>query len=423
MSAPRFLLSSVVLPWPPDQGSKRFTLELARTLRTIGEVSWISRATPGHEAAREALEAEGFRVRLDTSWSQQGWLARLGRRLRGEWEALRRGIPRVQTYACTPVMRALVCEELDRQPDTIVVGAYWHQAPALAEAMPGRRVLVLADLEYHCLAEKLGRDPEGPLPARAERLRRAEKQAFLGCDALLTITELDRALAEKALQELPESLRPRLGVWPAVIPVPEEVPALRPRGPDESQRWLIYGHWSADFNRDGLDEFMQRIWPGLQRGVEAPPRLQIAGGGLDDRRRARLEQQGAEVLGWVEDLEACLAACDVVAVPLGYAGGLRYRMLEAMAAGRPLICTPVAARGSGAVAEEHYLEAETPVDWIRAWRSLRDPERAQRLADAGRAFVAEHYAEATRSVRVRVLLSRTLGEDIVSPRDDKERGA
>jgi hypothetical protein len=164
MSRPRFLLSTVVLPWPPDQGSKRFTLELARSLQTVGDVSWISRATEGHDSARRALEEEGFRILLDESWATQDPVSRGLRRLRSEWDSLRRNVPRELSYAFTPRMEDLMRAELRAHPRSIVVGAYWFQAPAVRRGPDGKRVLVLADLEYHAQAEKLGRDAEGPLP-------------------------------------------------------------------------------------------------------------------------------------------------------------------------------------------------------------------------------------------------------------------
>lgn len=414
MSSPRFLFSSVSLPWPPDQGSKRFTLELARGLHALGVVTWISRATEGYAVAQRVLEEEGFRIRLDESWADQSLVARASRRVKGEWQALRHNLPRVSTYACTSTMQYLLEEELRAHPESIVVGAYWFEAPAVRTGPDGRRVLVLADLEYHSLAEKLGRDPEGPLPPHAERLRRAEKDALMSCDALLCITEEDRRLAERALEDIPYALHPKLGVWPAVIPVPESTPDLRKREPGRSQRWLIYGHWSAEFNRDGLRSFISKVWPALRREVPAPPELCVAGAGLDPGLGRLLESHGAEVLGWVEDLASELDRCDAVVVPLDYAGGLRYRMLEAMAAGRPVLCTPVAARGSEAVAGEHYLAASSVREWADAWSELEDEDVAAHIARNGHQFVRHRYGASSRARRVREVLTETLGPTLGS---------
>ena len=38
-----FILTTPVLPWPTDQGSKYFQLEVARGLLSVGPVVWVTR--------------------------------------------------------------------------------------------------------------------------------------------------------------------------------------------------------------------------------------------------------------------------------------------------------------------------------------------------------------------------------------------
>ncbi len=412
MDSPHFIFSSAVLPWPPDQGSKRFMLEVGRSLLSIGKVTWVSRATGGDDEARRELTQEGFQLHLDESYRDTRWLARMRRRLRSSWQARRQHVPRVQIYACTQRMQEIVREELQRDPDAIVVGAFWFEAPAVRLGRPGRRVLILSDLEYHREAERLGSDPEGRLPKRVQRLREAEKAAFRSCDALLCLTEDDRQLAQQTLAAMDDPPPVKLGVWPAVVPVPDTMPPLARRDPDEPQRWLSFGYWAADFNRDGLRRFLRETWPALVRAVERPPLLRIAGSGLTVEMRREIQAAGAEAIGWVVDIEEEIAGNDAVIVPLDYGGGLRYRMLKAQAAGRPIVCTPVAARGAGETPGEHYLQAETPAEWVRAWRTLEDPVESERLARAGYEFVREHFGPEGRAERLRQVLRETLEMEI-----------
>lgn len=410
MSGPRFVLSTTLLPWPANQGSRRFTLELARSLLALGQVRWISRAGAGSEAARQQLQSEGFQIRLDQDWADLRAFSRLRRRLDSSLRSWRENVPRIQIFACTERMQEMVREEVAADPEAIVVGPFWYQSAAVALGPAGRRVLVLSDLEYQREAARLNSDPEGPLPRIAERLRRAEKKALLSCDALLCLTEDDMRLASHALDTMPGKKRPALGVWPAVVPVRTNPLDPAPRKAEAPQRWLCYGHWSASFNRDGLVRFLQESWPAILRGIERPPELRVAGAGLGSKLRRIIEKAGAVAVGWVDDLERELAACDAVVVPLEYAGGLRYRMLEAQAAGRPVICTPVAARGSGAEAGTHYLQAENPAEWARAWRFLEDPERSSELSVAGYEFVRANYGPDSRGERLHRVLNETLGE-------------
>jgi len=346
MSPPRFVLSTSVLPWPPDQGSKRFQLEVARSLKELGPVTWISRALRGDEKARQHLAEEGFVLRLDEGTRDARWAARARRRLRSTWRAWRSRVPRVQIYGCTPRMQELVREQVEADPEVIVVGAFWFEAPAVRWGRPGHRVLVLSDLEYHREAERLRCHPEGRLPARVQRLRAAEKAAFRSCDSLLCLTEEDCQAVRQSLASMEDAPGVRLGVWPAVVPVEDTMPPLPQRAPGERQRWLCFGYWATDFNRDGLRRFLKETWPALQRAVERPPLLRVAGSGLTMELRREIQAAGAEAIGWVVDIEEEIAGNDAVIVPLDYAGGLRYRMLKAQAAARPVIATRVAARGS-----------------------------------------------------------------------------
>jgi len=413
MNAPHFVLSTAILPWPANQGSKRFLLEVGRSLKSVGDVTWISRAAVGDDEARRHLEAEGFRLRLDESTADGRLLSRARRRLYSEWQAWKQQVPRVQIYGCTHRMQDIVKEEIQRDPEAIVVGAFWFEAPAVKLGRPGKRVLILSDVEYQRAAEGLGCDPEGRLPRKIQKLRAAEKTAFLSCDALFCLTPEDLHLAEQSLAglDVPSSLK--RGVWPAVVPVSDDLSPLPPRKEGETQRWLSFGYWATDFNRNGLRRFLHETWPALQRAVDRPPLLRIAGSGLTVELRREIKAAGAEAVGWVVDIEEEIKSNDAVIIPLEYAGGLRYRMLKAQAAGRPVICTPVAVRGAGETAGEHYLQAETPAEWARAWRFLENPADSAQLARAGYEFVRDHFGPANRAERLHAALRKTLGlEDL-----------
>jgi len=75
------------------------------------------------------------------------------------------------------------------------------------------------------------------------------------------------------------------------------------------------------------------------------------------------------------------------------------KLLEAWAAGVPVVATPWAAAGAGGVDGVDHLAAERPADWARAIERLAaDPELASRLASGGRArLLAEHSRQRLRA--------------------------
>ena len=92
------------------------------------------------------------------------------------------------------------------------------------------------------------------------------------------------------------------------------------------------------------------------RRLRPNARLALAGAGPT----AGLEADGVDILGLVPDLPAVVATARAVIVPIWEGGGTRLKVLEALAAGRTVVSTPLGASGIGFVHERHGLLAETP---------------------------------------------------------------
>jgi glycosyltransferase involved in cell wall biosynthesis len=79
--------------------------------------------------------------------------------------------------------------------------------------------------------------------------------------------------------------------------------------------------------------------------------------------------------------------------PLNIARGTQNKILEAMAAGVPVVASRVAAGGVDAVAGEHFAVASTPDEYAQAiLRILGVPAERRRLAIAGRERMLSHHA-------------------------------
>ena len=79
-------------------------------------------------------------------------------------------------------------------------------------------------------------------------------------------------------------------------------------------------------------------------------------------------------------------------VPLRIARGVQNKILEALAAARPVIASPVCLQGLHTEVGRDLLAATTPDEWADAVLSLLDdPAQREQLGQAGRAFVEEHH--------------------------------
>jgi glycosyltransferase involved in cell wall biosynthesis len=106
--------------------------------------------------------------------------------------------------------------------------------------------------------------------------------------------------------------------------------------------------------------------------------------------------------GYREDVPALLAGCDVFCLPSS-AEGLPLVVLEAMAAGKPVVATAVGGVPELVIhGETGLLVAPGDVDALRRALAdlLADPERARRLGDAGRERVRASFTAEAASDRI-----------------------
>ena len=109
-------------------------------------------------------------------------------------------------------------------------------------------------------------------------------------------------------------------------------------------------------------------------------RLAVVGPGLAATTASRLgAHAGVDVVGCVDDIASALAVASVVAVPVWEGGGVRLKVLEAMAAGRALVATPFGVGGTGVRHGVEALLADAPDGLGRALGALlADPSRPPR---------------------------------------------
>jgi glycosyltransferase involved in cell wall biosynthesis len=145
--------------------------------------------------------------------------------------------------------------------------------------------------------------------------------------------------------------------------------------------------------------------------------LTLAGADPIPAVRQLAADPGVEVTGFVEDLNACLNRATVFAAPLRFSAGVQNKVLEAMAAGRPVITTSTVNHGLGAVPGRHLLVADDAATMATDIVELfHDPDRRAALGRAGRHFVGAHYTWQHAVARMDAV-ERRLSPGFASPRN------
>jgi glycosyltransferase involved in cell wall biosynthesis len=161
--------------------------------------------------------------------------------------------------------------------------------------------------------------------------------------------------------------------------------------PPEGRSTIIFvGAMSYHANVDGAVYFARDVWPALRARY---PRFDLALVGADPSPAVRAlgSLTGITVTGTVEEILPYYHQAFAAVVPLRIGGGTRLKILEAMAAGVPVISTAIGAEGLEVTPEKNILLAETPEDWLRTAGQIEDPAAWLKLAGAGRKLVEDRY--------------------------------
>jgi glycosyltransferase involved in cell wall biosynthesis len=158
-----------------------------------------------------------------------------------------------------------------------------------------------------------------------------------------------------------------------------------------ARRIVFVGSMDYHANIDGVVDFAHEVWPRL-RERQTDLVFTIVGKDPASEVRELAQIGGIEVTGTVDDVRPFYREAIAAVVPLRVGGGSRLKILEAMAAGVPVISTTLGAEGLEVRHDENILIADTNEQLLEAIISLVTIKaRHNHLVVAGRALVSRRY--------------------------------
>jgi glycosyltransferase involved in cell wall biosynthesis len=199
-------------------------------------------------------------------------------------------------------------------------------------------------------------------------------------DHVLTMSREDAARLRRFLPDL------RITVSPCGVDCGEFRPGASP--PAGETDLVFVGHFGHPPNVDAVRFLLRDVVPRLGR----PVRVRIVGRGVTPEVVALARPGSVEVTGAVDDVRPHLAAAAVFAAPVRFGTGMRGKVLDALAAGRPVVTTSVGAEGLDAVSGRHLLVADGAEAFAASLRRvLDDPGLAAGLGTEGRALAEARF--------------------------------
>ena len=255
-------------------------------------------------------------------------------------------------------------------------------------------------LRAHNVEHKLWEDVSqgmGPGPKKwllnlfQSKLASEESRLLHAVDAVAAITEHDATWFRDHLPSSTDASR--------VIALPfgldvENRPHSEMHTPPHAVLHLGAMDWTP--NVQGVQWLKDDVWPRVHQ--KAPElRLLLAGRQMPADWTSD-EALGIDVVGEVEDAQATYNTPCIVVVPLHAGSGMRIKLAEALAAGRPVVTTTKGMEGMDLTPGEHVWvadDAEAMGDALV--RLTQAPDTAVALGKAGRQWALDHLGHRARA--------------------------
>jgi glycosyltransferase involved in cell wall biosynthesis len=155
-------------------------------------------------------------------------------------------------------------------------------------------------------------------------------------------------------------------------------------------------------NQEGIIWFIKRVFPNLL--IRNPDlTLHIAGRNAPARLISACNAPGILFHGQIDDAKAFMQSHGIMVVPCFAGSGVRIKIIESLACGRPVVTTPVGAEGLAKTLERYLTLASTAEAFISGIEKLlQETDLRQLIAD-----------QAPRDVRA-VYDSRRIGESLAT---------
>lgn len=360
----RILFLSQCLPYPPDSGVTNRTYHILAQLQQEFDITLLAFSRRNHqpnaESRGKACDALGELCEIrepsliasEWSWPTRVWN-------HGRSIVLRR--PYVYYEYAATTFASQLQQVARRRPPALVhldsLDLYRWIRPSLGIPVTCTHHNIESDL----LRLRAGRTASAVfrwyLRHQADLLEHIEKACCGKFDMNVMVSELDAV----RLQTLVPSAKT------TVAENGVDIEYFQPSGsgPAIPGRVVFVGPTYMLPNRDGIDFFLDQIWPIIRERAPASS-LHLVGKNRDADRARFSRHPGVTCQGHVPDIRPHVANAQCAIVPLRIGGGTRLKILDAWAMGKTVVSTSIGCEGLDTKDGENIIIRDRPEEFAHA---------------------------------------------------------
>ncbi|HEY4304189.1 MAG TPA: glycosyltransferase [Gemmatimonadaceae bacterium] len=393
------------IPYPPHRGYLQMAYHHIKRLSEHHVIDLIAFSNRDHDAGDLGELPEWCRtIRVVPRPRWKAW-ANLGRALVG------RGPLSVAFFQAQEMVLA-VREALARERYDVVVVEMGRMAQYLPAGYDGAAVLNMVDPVVLSLQRSMAWRPWFARPAISSeiaRLTRFERLHAKRFDRVLLISRKD-------IDEYSALLDGARLDWVPYATETRNRPSLR-REERTPGMILLSGNMFYAPNVDAVEYFCQHIYPRVRQALPEA-NLWIVGARPKPSVQRWSSDPTVHVTGSVPDMAPYLDRAMVSICPVRLAIGTQTKVLEAMAAGTPVVTTSAGNSGINAVDGTALYEADSPEDFAARVVSLLNGEQWEELSVAGARFVDENFSWDASARRLESVLHEVIADATVALPDE-----
>lgn len=236
----------------------------------------------------------------------------------------------------------------------------------------------------HVIWERIVKEEKNPLKKfylnlQSKRLRDYETNVFSKCDVVMAISRDD----ERIIRESSPA------ATTIIVPAGMDIEETFARGNDNTDLFFI-GSFDWLPNLQGIEWFFDKVW-GKVRQSFPNLRLAIAGKNMPESI-LKLKIENVIILGEVPDAKQFILENGIMIVPLVSGSGIRIKIVEAMALGKTIIATTIAAEGLGLTDGENILIANNGIGFAgQINKCFSDPAFKRRIGENAHRFAIDNF--------------------------------
>ncbi len=183
-----------------------------------------------------------------------------------------------------------------------------------------------------------------------------------------------------------------------LIPYGTDTDYFHPLSVEKQDATLVFhSHLGYAPNIEAALEFANDILPLIRCGAPGAA-FHLVGADPAPRIQALASRPGIRISANLPDLRSAVCSGRIYVCAIRHGTGLKSKVLEGMGMRMPIVCYPGSTVGIECVPGKHLLVAQNPQEFAgHVLELLRNPQRAEQIAQAGRDLVVERYSWESRA--------------------------